>query len=180
MYSPVLAEGNAQIPTLMPDPINLTSRKIKVGLTTGLNFANGGSRVPEIGNTIYQINSNATGNYVGSAGSATGQLNLINAGIGFTPHSGSLGYDNISLSNITGAGQDLTADIHVVNGVVSIATVRSGGSGYTVGDVLELSSGLGNQSTGRNTNSLSFLDSTISVLDNVQGTYHWCDSHVYQ
>ena len=173
MYSPILAEGNAQIPTLMPDPINLTSRKIRVGLTTGLNFANNGSHVPEIGNTIYQINSNATGNYVGSAGSATGQLNLINAGIGFTPHSGSRGYDNTAMSNITGTGQNLTADIHVVNGVVSIATVRSGGSGYTVGDVLEITGGLGNQSTGRNARfSIVSLGSTNQlILDNVQGDF---------
>ena len=173
MYSPILAEGNAQIPTLMPDPINLTSRKIRVGLTTGLNFANNGSHVPEIGNTIYQINSNATGNYVGSAGSATGQLNLINAGIGFTPHSGSRGYDNTAMSNITGTGQNLTADIHVVNGVVSIATVRSGGSGYTVGDVLEITGGLGNQATGRNARfSIVSLGSTNQlILDNVQGDF---------
>ena len=173
LYSPVLAEGNAQVPTLMPDPINLTSRKVRVGLTTGLNFANNGSHVPELGNTIYQINSNATGNYVGSAGSATGNLNLINTGIGFTPHSGSGGYDNTSLSNITGLGQDLKADIHVVNGVVAVATVRSGGSGYTVGDVLELSSGLGNQATGRNARfSIVSIGATNElILDNVQGDF---------
>jgi len=173
LYSPVLAEGNAQVPTLMPDSINLNSRKIRVGLTTGLNFADNDSHVPELGNTIYQINSNATGNYVGSAGSATGELNLNNAGIGFTPHSGSFGYDNTSLSNITGVGQNLTADIHVVNGVVSIATVRSGGSGYTVGDVLELSSGLGNQATGRNARfSIVSIGATNElILDNVQGDF---------
>jgi len=173
MYSPVLAEGNAQIPTLMPDPINVNSRKIRVGLTTGLNFADGICHVPEIGNTIYQINSNATGNYVGSAGSATGELNVINTGIGFTPHSGSWGYDNTSMSNITGSGLDLTADIHVVNGVVSIATVRSGGTGYTVGDVLEITGGLGNQETGTNARfSVVSLGSTNQlILDNVQGDF---------
>ena len=33
-YSPELKEGNAQIPTLMPDSLLLNSRRIRVGLNT--------------------------------------------------------------------------------------------------------------------------------------------------
>ena len=39
-----------------------------------------------VGNTVLQHGSNATGTYVGNAGIATGTLNIINAGIGYTPY----------------------------------------------------------------------------------------------
>jgi hypothetical protein len=170
IYSPILSEGNAQIPTLMPDPINLNSRRIKVGLSSGVLFT--GNQL-ELGNTVFQEGSNATGNYVGSAGSGTGSLTLINSGIGFTPASGSLGFNNVALNNITGSGLNLTANIHINNGVAIAATVNSGGTGYSVGDVLEISGGLGNQEVGRNARfSVTSIGSTNQlILDNVQGDF---------
>ena len=171
LYSPVLAEGNGQVPTLMPDPINISSKRIRVGLNTGLLFT--GNQL-ELGNTVYQDgSSNATGNYVGSAGSATGTMSVVNQGIGLTPSSGSLGYIGVALSSITGAGADLTANIHVANGVAVAATVNAGGSGYTVGDVLTLPNGIGNLNAGLNAQfSVVSLGSTNRlILDNVQGDF---------
>ena len=83
-YSPELTEGNRQIPTLLPDPISLNSRQIRVGL--GTTVADSGY---EIGNTFYQLGTNATGDLVGTAGSATGNLSITNAGLGLTPADGS-------------------------------------------------------------------------------------------
>ena len=71
-------------------------------------------------------------------------MSVVNQGIGLTPSSGSLGYIGVALSSITGTGADLTANIHVANGVAVAATVNAGGSGYTVGDVLTLPNGIGN------------------------------------
>ena len=66
-----MTEGNSQIPTLLPNPINLTSRQIRVGLGTTV------ADVYEIGNTFFQEGTNATGDLVGTAGTATGNLQLL-------------------------------------------------------------------------------------------------------
>ena len=78
-YNPALSEGNKQIPRLMPDSLEMTSRKVRVGLTTTLND-------PDLkpGYVISQLGNNATGTFVGVAGSVTGTLNVINSGIGYT------------------------------------------------------------------------------------------------
>ena len=85
IYNPILSEGNKQIPTLMPNSINLKSRKVRVGLGTTMN----GNVNFEFGNTVYQEDKNsvktATGNYVANAGVATGSMSVINAGFGYTP-----------------------------------------------------------------------------------------------
>ena len=99
-----MGEGNGQIPTLQPNSINFNS-EIRVGfrIDTSDNIV--------FGNTFSQVGSDATGNFVGAAGSATGDLTIINAGIGYTPASGSLTFTGIALTSITGSGQSLTADI---------------------------------------------------------------------
>ena len=79
-YNPELTQGNAQIAKLLPDPISIASKKIRVGL--GTTVADNGY---EIGNTFFQDGTNATGDLVGTAGSATGNLSITNAGLGLTP-----------------------------------------------------------------------------------------------
>ena len=37
---------------------------------------------------IYSAASNASGNFVGSAGIGTGSMGIVNAGLGYTPASG--------------------------------------------------------------------------------------------
>ena len=100
-------------------------------------------------------------------------MSVVNQGIGLTPSSGSLGYVGVALSSITGTGADLTANIHVANGVAVAATVNAGGSGYTVGDVLTLPNGIGNLNAGLNAQfSVVSLGSTNQlILDNVQGDF---------
>jgi hypothetical protein len=168
-YSPELTEGNKQISTLLPDSLKLNSRKIRVGLGTtvqdsGLTF----------GNTILQLGSNATGNYVGSAGISTGTLSIINAGIGYTPSSGSATYSSVNLDTITGNGKGATANITISNGsVVSTGvTIVSGGSGYQVGDVLGITT-IGSLTIGQNARfSVSNIIGVDQlILDNVQGDF---------
>ena len=97
LYNPELGLGNGQIATLLPNSLEFSSKKIRVGLGTTVQDSG-----LELGNTVLQLASNATGNYVGSAGTSTGDLRIINAGIGFTPSSGSFVHSGVALTSITG------------------------------------------------------------------------------
>lgn len=166
-YNAELGVGNDQIPTLLPNSLEMTSKTIRVGLGTtvqdsGLQF----------GNTIVQLGSNATGNYVGAAGSATGTLSITNSGIGYTPSSGQLTYTGVALTSITGNGRDATANITINNGVAIAATINAGGYGYSAGDVLSAIQ-IGSQTLGRNLRlSLVGIAGTNEiVINNVQGDF---------
>jgi hypothetical protein len=167
VYSPELSKGNNQIANLLPDSLNFNSRRVKISLASTITNLNDLT----IGNTILQVGTNASGNFVGSAGSATGTLNIINAGIGYTPSSGSQTFTGLNLEPITGAGRDATANITINNGVAVGATINVGGSGYQIGDVLEISSGA--LTVGRNIRlSLSGITNINQiVVDNVQGDF---------
>ena len=168
-YSPELTEGNNQIATLLPDSLNLNSRKIRVGLGTTVQDSG-----LTLGNTVLQQGSNATGNFVGSAGISTGTLSVINAGIGYTPSSGSATYSSVNLDTITGSGQGATANITISNGsVVSTGvTIVSGGSGYQVGDVVGITT-IGSLTIGQNARFSIGIITAVNqlILDNVQGDF---------
>lgn len=167
-YNPNLSLGNNQVATLVRDSLEVTSKKVKVGIGTTIATA----MLPTLGNTIIQRNSNATGNFVGYAGSAFGALGIINAGIGYTPSSGSFVFNNVVLNSITGDGRDARANITITNGVAVAATISNGGTGYSTGDVLGIST-IGTQNLGRN---LRLSVSEVSgvnqlIIDQVQGDY---------
>ena len=164
-YNPSLNFGNKQVANLLQNPLNLNARKVKVSLSstiTDSDFA--------LGNTVLQGNSKATGNYVGAAGSAFGNLTIINDGIGYPDGF----YANVPLINQLSSGKDATVDLTITSGeIVSMgATISNGGSGYQVGDVLTVGQ-LGGSSLGRN---IKLSVSEISgnnqiILDNVQGDF---------
>ena len=91
----------------MPDPLEIESRTIRVGLGTTV----ADSYV--IGNTFSQLGTNATGNLVGTAGPATGTLTVSNAGIGYTPGNGSFTFNGVNLITLTGNGRGATNAISV-------------------------------------------------------------------
>ena len=172
IYSPRLNTGNKQIAKLLPNPISLTSRSVRIGIGSTLQ-----DEVLTLGNTVSQSGNNATGNYIGNAGIATGNLNIINAGIGFTPSSGDYGFNGVELVNITSSGRNAKADIFIQNGVAIAATISenvaaSGGQGYVVGDVLGIST-IGNNNLGRNLrlSLVSIANTNEIILDNVQGDF---------
>ena len=167
LYSPELSEGNSQIPKLMPDPLEIESRTIRVGLGTTV----ADSYV--IGNTFSQLGTNATGNLVGTAGSATGTLTVSNAGIGYTPGNGSFTFNGVSLITLTGNGRGATANISIQDGSINSApTIVSGGSGYKVGDVLGIDV-IGNASVGTNARLTiaNIGDANELIFNNVQGEF---------
>jgi len=113
------------------DPITMPSRNIKVGLGTTVQDAG-----LVDGNTVIQLNTNATGNFIGYGGSAYSDLGIINAGVGYTPSSSYYTFTGVALTSVTGTGLNATADITISNGIAIGATIRDGGNGYKVGDIL--------------------------------------------
>ena len=166
-YNPELTVGNGQIPRLQPNPLVLASKKVRVGL--GSTVADSGY---EIGNTFYQATTNASGTLTGVAGTALGDLNIINAGIGYTPLAGGLTFDGVTLETITGNGRGATANITVTDGVAVGATISGLGTGYQVGDVLGVTT-VGLNSLGRNMRlSVTGIGNTNElILENVQGEF---------
>ena len=168
VYNPQLNIGNGQIARLMPDSLSLISKTIRVGL--GTTVADPGLL---LGNTIVQGGTQATANYVGSAGTAIG-LDITNVGLGYTPASGQITFSGVNLVSLTGSGRNATADITIGNGsiVSSGATIVNGGTGYEVGDVLGIST-IGANSIGRNAKlSITSIGSTSElILENVQGNF---------
>lgn len=166
-YNPSLEIGNNQIAKLMQDSLEFSSRRIRVGLQTVVTDSN-----LKLGNTIIQYGNNASGNYVGSAGISSGSLNIINAGIGYTPLSGSFVFNGVQLTSETGLGKNATANITISNGVAVAATISNGGTGYSVGDVLSVSQ-IGTETLGRNLQlSVQYINGINElILDNVQGDF---------
>jgi len=164
VYSPILGEGNAQIPTLLPDSLRMNSKKIRVGISSAF----GAGIHPTLGNTIYQTVSNATADFVGSAGIATGNLGIVRAGLGYTPASGTRGLIGVALTTITGTGRNATANIHFDGGVAAAATISNGGQGYQVGDIVGIATNLGINAR----LSIASIGSTSElILENVQGEF---------
>ena len=167
-YNPELSEGNKKIATLMPNSLSFNSRKIRLELSKEVS----GLTINENGNTFTQDATNATGNLIGVASKATGDLIVTNIGIGYTPSSGQFVFNDVSLIAVSGNGRGASADITVENGSITNATIVNGGSGYQIGDVVSIGS-IGNSSTGINCRlSIGEIgDANELILDNVQGEF---------
>ena len=168
VYNPQLDIGNGQIAQLMPDSLEINSRQVRVGLGTTV-----GDTDFLLGNTVVQGGTQATGDYVGSAGTAGG-LNITNAGLGYTPASGQLTFTGVNLVTLTGNGRNATANITINGGsiVASGATISNGGTGYQIGDVVGIAT-IGANSIGRNAKmTVTSIGSTSElILDNVEGNF---------
>ena len=165
LYNPRLSRGNRQISNLLPDSLELKSRKIKIALSEGSLITND----YVLGNTFKQNGTNATGNLVGAGASAVGTLTITNAGVGYTPSSGS-DTRTLSLVSLSGNGSGADASITFTNGAVTAATINNdGGTAYQVGDVLSLSS----TEVGRDLKmTVAGIGSTNTIiLDNVLGQF---------
>ena len=166
VFNPRLSVGNRQVPNLLPNSLELKSRKLKIVLSNPDN----GNNTYLLGNSFTQTGTNAIGNLVGMGGSATGTLTVSNAGIGYTPSAGAA-TRTISLTTLSGNGSGASADITFQNGVAIGATIATdgGGSAYQVGDVLSIS----NDNIGRDLRlTVAGVAATNTlILDNVLGNF---------
>ena len=153
---------------MRPNPLTMVSNTVRVGLGTTVTDTGISN-----GNLITQVGSNASGRFVGLAGSVTSTLTLTNVGTGFTPSSGShYTFTGVALTSLTGNGVDATADITIKDGIAIGATIVNGGRGYTLGDILQPIS-IGNLSLGEGMK-LSVNDiygENELVIEGVQGTF---------
>ena len=165
--NPPLLTYSDDIPPLLKDSFNINSNKIRIGFNTTISDTG-----ITLGNIVQQDGSNATGRYVGSAGTATGNLTITNPGVGYTPSNASETYNHISMVTKTGSGRDGTLNLTITNGVAVAATVVSGGSGYSIGDVVGVAT-VGLTSLGQDIQfSITSLTGTNEyVLDQVQGEF---------
>ena len=165
-YSPELTKGNGMIPRLLPDSLVLNSKKIRVGLGTTT-----GDTGYEIGNTFFQLGTQASADLVGVAAEAT-SLTVSRPGIGYTPSTGSRTFSGVNLVTLSGNGRGAVADVFVNAGAIGVATITNGGSGYQVGDVLGIST-IGIATVGRNSRiTVTGIGMTSELIfENVQGEF---------
>ena len=180
LYNPDLTEGNKTVAKLMENPLNITSKEIRVGLSTVIS--DGGYL---LGNTFYQgtsLNKTAQGSLIGVGASATGTLTVSNPGVGYTPADGQTTYSGVNLIAISGNGSGATANVTVGDGVAIAATISgNGGNGYQVGDVVSISANAplpsssdpAGLSVGRNARfTLTSIGTTSQlIIGNVQGDF---------
>ena len=168
LYNPDLTRGNDQVPQLMPNSLILKSKEIRVGL--GTTVADGGLRA---GNVVYQMGTQATGKLAGVAGTVT-SLAITNAGLGYSPSDGQITYTGVNLVTLTGNGRGATADVTINSGsiVASGATIRGGGSGYQIGDVVGFTTvGLTSQGRDGRLSIVSVGNTSELILNSVQGNF---------
>ena len=165
--NPHLLTYSDDISPLVKDSLEINSNKIRVGFNTTISDTG-----ITLGNIVQQHGSNATGRYVGSAGTATGNLTITNPGVGYTPSAASETYNHVSMVTQTGSGRNGTLNLTITNGVAIAATVVNGGSGYQIGDVVGVAT-VGLTSLGRNIqfSIASLTGNNEFVLDNVQGEF---------
>jgi hypothetical protein len=170
-FNPVLSEGNSQVITLPSNPIEILSRRAVVGL--GTTFAAPAGLVPGV--TITQSgNLNASAKLVSTAGIAsvgTQTFSIINAGVGYTPSSGSLTYSSVPLTALTGSGVGMVGNVTVTNGEITGVNVTNGGRNFAVGDTVGVTTlGLGNGSGAILAVGIVTSQNTL-ILDNIQGSF---------
>lgn len=143
-YNPELHKGNNQLAKLAKNPIRTNSKRAIVGL--GTTFSNV-DVVPGV-KISQQNNTTATATLILTAGTvATGStsLTITNAGVGYTPYSGSATYYDVPLDPLEftswrqDQGSGLVGIVTITDGRVSGVTVTSGGKNFSVGNVVGIS-----------------------------------------
>ena len=174
LYNPPLELGNGGIEKLGVNPVETISQKTVVGLGSTLSAAqestiSAGVRISQQNNTT---SSGVVINTRGAIGIGA-SVDIINAGIGYTPSSGITTYSSVNLTTISGSGSDAVASVTVNAGSITSCFVTNGGTGYAVGDELGITT-LGNSSLGRNGRfSVGILSAINAIeLDEVQGVFN--------
>ena len=174
-FNSELATGNDEVPTLAENSITSLSKKAIVGLGSamlGTTLATG--LVPGVNISQFD-NLNASANLINTAGVAkigdAAAVTIVNPGVGYTPQSGSLAYNDIPMVTQTGEGSGIVGNVTVQNGQISAVTFTDGGKNYAVGDSLGIGTlGLGNGSGA--VLSVGVITAINSVIiDNIQGSF---------
>ena len=138
-YNTPIEPGNFNCQTLVTNPIRTLPRKLKVSITgsgtrTNANLPIG--RKVSTGAAGDLEDQSVTGVIESQGSSATSEEVVIGGnGYDFASGGGTTAVPTVTLS---GSGSGLTLDLTNTDGVITSATINSGGSGYVVGDVVTL------------------------------------------
>ena len=174
-YNPEEGGEYNTLAKLKPETISSVSNKVKIGLSTSITYK---GIVPGV--SIGITDKTFKGNLIGIAGSVsttdvTGTgLTSYSVGSGYTTHR----YNNLELETITGEGSGLIVDAYFVDGKLDVAgagivTVRQGGYGYRVGDIVGIPTSV-SFGSGAKLSVQSISSFNTFILDNVQGNYDNC------
>jgi hypothetical protein len=155
-YNPSLGINDNNTPSLLPDPIKIFPRKLKVGITT--TSVLGTVLIPGI--KVSEGTQPGPYGFIEKLGSKITSVNITNAGTGYTS---SASYTAVPLYNITGSGTGATANLTFTGNVLTGITVNSAGNGYAVGDVL----GVTTSSVGKGRNAKI----TVTAIDGIDTLY---------
>ena len=172
-YNPDLDIGNRQIVSLAPNPVDMLAYNAVVGLGKSLTVAEQAGLTE--GTTIYQQanpNFKANLNKVLGAIGIGSDLTITSGGSGFAATT--VVYSNVPLISEFGKGSGATVNLTVSNRVATAATVAIGGTGFSAGDVLTVSStntgGFGKDLKLSIPNNVGVISAfNTLVLDNIQG-----------
>ena len=129
------------------DTFDFNGEVLSTPTPTSFTFDNTGSDIGTTAatGTVGTLMTSADGNAQGGvteyrAGVLTNVDNgTITGGSSYTPGSGTLIYEMVPLTNVSGSGTGAYADITVTAGQVTDVDLRRGGTGYAVGNVLSAS-----------------------------------------
>jgi len=150
-------DNNVQVVVEGDTTFTVNGKILSVPSSTTFTIANTGSDVSSTGDsgTARTIVTSADGNAQGAVsevryGVLTNVDNgNITGGSLYTPTGGTLVYENVALTNVSGSGSGATADITVTAGQVTDVDIKTGGTGYAVGDTLStLASSIGGTGSG--------------------------------
>ena len=140
---------NAQLNTfadrnqLIPNPIEVFSRKANIGLTSAITDY---TDKYIIGGKVLQNNTTASGFIESLNGALSGDhqgLNITNAGIGYSNGT----FESVNFTTLTGDGFGATGIVTVSGGTIDSIAVVGTGTAYSVGDTV--SATLGDNTLGR-------------------------------
>jgi len=161
-YNPSLGIDDNNTPSLLPNPLKINPRKLKVGIDTTTVL--GTVLIP--GTKVSEGTQPGPFGFIEKIGSKISTVNITNAGIGYTS---SASYTAVPLYNIASSGTGATANLTFTGNVLTGITVNAAGNGYAVGDVL----GITTSSVGKGRNARITVTAINGIdtlyLTNVQG-----------
>ena len=159
-YNPNLENNDLNLPSLVENAVKTFPRKLKVGIVTTTNL----SSTLTVGTVVGAGGSTPYG-YIERVGSEVSSLSIANVGIGYSNGT----FTSVPLYSITGNGSGLTATVVISGGVVSSVTTSLTGNGYSVGDIVGVTTNSIGKGSGSqiSVNAINGIDTLY--LTNVQG-----------
>lgn len=139
------------------DPITTYPRKILAPVTGGFNYSIGSIVAATTSDEPTTVKCEGIVEALGGSSTTT---QVLDPGSNYIDGS----YTNVPTVNIDSTGDGLTADVTVIDGVISSVAVNDGGSGYRVGDVVGLTTSQIGESGGDSLITVSAIGNTDTLF----------------